>query len=336
MSNLIRVCTPCRLHFGMFSFGHSGRPQFGGVGVMVEPPCVEVELRPADRFDVAGDHVDRVQRFVEMACHRWHVSPLPRCRIRVSSPPNHIGLGVGTQLGLALAAGLRQIVGLPVLPVEELATSVGRSRRSAVGTYGFDRGGLIVDSGLDANSRQTRLVQRIAIPATWRFVLIRPSHLQGLAGDREVEAFAGLPAVPFQVTDELWRITEQEIVPAVKAADCEAFGEAVYRFGHLAGECFAAVQGGPFASREVASLVAAIRKIGVAGVGQSSWGPTVFAAVADDASADSLVHWLQNEPSCQGCEVTIARPNNCGARFGPRAFSSTTCTPFTSAPVDTA
>jgi beta-RFAP synthase len=216
-------------------------------------------------------------------------------------------------LGLAIAAGLRRFVELPPLSTEQLAAAVGRGRRSAVGTYGFEFGGLIVDGGIDASNPQKRLSNRVALPSAWRFVLVRPNEIRGLAGDREAEAFARLPAVPDRVTDTLWQITNQVMLPAVKKADCRAFGEAVYRFGHLAGECFAAVQGGPFANVRVANLVAAIRGFGVTGVGQSSWGPTVFAVTANEDEADRIRKWLQTNAIARDCEISVAAPNNQGA-----------------------
>ena len=52
MRNSVAVRTPCRLHFGMFSFGRRDVPQFGGVGVMVEPPNVEASFAAAESFSV--------------------------------------------------------------------------------------------------------------------------------------------------------------------------------------------------------------------------------------------------------------------------------------------
>jgi predicted sugar kinase len=49
------------------------------------------------------------------------------------------------------------------------------------------------------------------------------------------------------------------------------------------------VQGGEYASAEIADLIADVRACGVRGVGQSSWGPTVFAVVGDSDTALSLV-----------------------------------------------
>ena len=45
------------------------------------------------------------------------------------------------------------------------------------------------------------------------------------------------------------------------------------------GDYFAPAQGGRYASPAVAAVVARLRARGVRGVGQSSWGPTVFAVV---------------------------------------------------------
>lgn len=312
MSATVQVCAPCRLHFGMFSFGHADRPQFGGVGAMVAPPNVKVTISASDFFAVDGHHAARVKEFAELAAKLWGLPSLPACRIEVRSPADHTGLGVGTQLGLAVAAGLRRFLGLPEMSIESLASSVGRGKRSAVGTFGFQQGGLIVDAGKGSSEEIGKLARRVALPAAWRFVLVLPKQTQGLAGEHEAEAFAQLPPVPVDVTRELLLLANEQMLPAVVERDCTAFGEAVYRFGRLAGECFSAAQGGPFASPQIADWVESIRKFGIAGVGQSSWGPTVFAVVANEAEADRLAHWLRSRDAKNQCEVTIAQPNNSG------------------------
>lgn len=316
MTQSIHIRAPCRLHFGMFGFGHADRPQFGGVGVMVRPPGVDVTITPAARFQASGSLAPRVERFAASALRHWQLPTLPSCEIRVRSPRDHVGLGVGTQLGLAVAVGLRRFLQLPDLPAEALAPSVGRGARSAVGTHGFQHGGLIVDAGRGPSQPLGSLARRAALPDQWRFVLICPPGQSGLAGDTEADAFARLPTVPDEVTRELWRLAEQEMLPAVERSDCPAFGEAVCRFGRLAGECFAAVQGGAFASSETAALIDRIRNQGIQGVAQSSWGPTVFAITASDAEAQSLADWLRGHADVHRYEITIAQPSNCGAWLG--------------------
>lgn len=309
----IRIHAPCRLHFGMFSFGHADQPQFGGVGVMVNPPAVEIEITPAAEFSVTGTHFERVYQFAKTAAHSGRLASLPHCQINVKAPTDHTGLGVGTQLGLAVAAGLRQFLALPHICTAELSAAVGRGARSSVGTYGFELGGLIVDGGKMPGVRTGELVCRMPLPEEWRFVLLRPTGEQGLAGEHEASAFARLPPVPVAVTRRLWQITHERMLPAVRSANCEQFGDAVYEFGRLAGNCFAAAQGGPFANAGIERLVTTIRHYGVTGVGQSSWGPTVFAIVAGDAQAEELASWLRGNRLCGNLELLIARASNSGA-----------------------
>ncbi len=315
MSRTVSVRAPSRLHFGMFSFGRPDYPQFGGVGVMIEPPTVDVTIVSADQLTCLGDHAERAKQFVTMLAKRWSLSAAPQCRIHVSALPAHRGLGLGTQLGLAIAAGLRDFLRMPPLTVAELALAVERGARSAIGTHGFEMGGLLVDGGKRDGEEIGQLERRISLPAEWRFVLARSrTGGPGLMGQREKDAFSQLPPVPKTVTEQLWRIANDEMLPAIEQSDCNAFGDAVYRFGRLAGECFATVQGGPFASPATAELVAAIRNMGVPGVGQSSWGPTVFAITPNEAKAHELVARLRAESTLVADDITIARPNNVGAQ----------------------
>jgi beta-ribofuranosylaminobenzene 5'-phosphate synthase len=319
MTHVVHVRAPCRLHFGMFSFGHTDRSQFGGIGVMIDPPAVELTFTPAAQFKVRGTLAERTKAFAEMAAASWRLPSLPACEICVRSPRDHIGLGVGTQLGLSVAAGLRRFLNLPELPAEALAADVGRGTRSAIGTHGFQRGGLIVDSGHRSRQPVGKLARRIAVPEEWRFVLVVPVGQRGLAGSCEADAFARLPPVPDDVTRRLQQITEHDLLPAVDRADCAAFGDAVYRFGRLAGECFSAVQGGPFANREIGQLIEAIRDYGVSGVGQSSWGPTVFAICSSPSEAEALVDSLRTQSPLQPFNLEIAVPCNRGARIDVQA-----------------
>jgi len=326
MTTPAQVRTPCRLHFGMFSFGNAQKAQFGGVGAMIGPPVVEVSFSPASRFraiailTTARQHVAaeaslraRAEQIVSRLVKAWKLGSLPTCEVVVRSPRDHTGLGVGTQLGLALALGLRRFLDLSELPVEALAAAAGRGARSAVGTRGFQYGGLIVDAGKESNDQLGKLAARTALPETWRFVLICPVGEQGLAGGDEMLAFERLTAVSQDISRELWKITTEQMLPAVARCDCAVFGEAVYQFGRRAGECFAAVQGGPFASAEITRLVASIREFGIPGTGQSSWGPTVFAVTADEDGAQRLVDWLRGEHRGERYEMMIAKPNNRGA-----------------------
>jgi len=201
-------------------------------------------------------------------------------------PAEHTGLGVGTQLGLAVAKALAAAGGRPELSAPQLAARVGRGERSAVGVHGFDRGGLVAEGGKAAGERVSPLTEHVALPGSWRVVLLTPHGSGEWHGDRERAALAAAGAGH---ADALRRIAETAILPAARAGDIAAFGDAIHEFNRRAGEPFVAAQGGSYASAAVAELIADVRASGVRGVGQSSWGPTVFAIVEDPDTAMSLV-----------------------------------------------
>jgi len=309
----VEVTAPSRLHFGMFSFGHPGTRQFGGVGVMIDEPGLRLRMTRTSEFRATGPLADRVKVILDRLREQPALAAIPACHIEVvAAPPDHVGLGTGTQLSLAVAAGCHALAGGSPLSAEALARLTGRGVRSAIGTYGFVQGGLLVEPGKLVGELLSPLEHRVALPAEWRFVLITPATERGLSGEAEQMAFRDLPAVPPEVSETLRREVIENLVPAAQAGDIEQFGQSVYRFGHAAGLCFAARQGGAFASPRIAMLVDRIRELGVAGVGQTSWGPTVFAVAPNQDAAEQLIDrlaiWLTDAD-----RMVIARANSSGA-----------------------
>ena len=321
MTSFVEVTAPSRLHFGLLSFGNPAVPQFGGVGVMLEKPDLCLQIVPAGELSVEGPRADRVLSFVR----RWaEFQQLPlqqlTCRIRVLRlPREHVGLGTGTQTALATAAGLNRWLELPPASPQQLAISVDRARRSAVGTYGFHFGGLIAEAGhFPSGLRQQRpavgeLIARHDLPAAWRVALVSPTTGRGLSGLPESQAFAMLPPVPLRTTDRLRGLLGDRIVPAVVAGNFVEFSQAVFEYGYLSGECFASCQGGPYASATLASMVQAIRQAGFAGVGQSSWGPTLYVWLASQQQAAEFQAWFEKLSLPDRWELLITPADNSGA-----------------------
>ena len=316
MSNhVVRVRAPSRLHFGMLSFGDSTVRQFGGVGVMTEMPHIELLISPSRQLEIFGVYAQRLREFV----HRWvrfrRFDRVPACRLElVTAPRQHSGLGTGTQLALSVAAGLNAFFDCPRATPQELAASVGRGRRSAVGTYGFVHGGLIAEQGKRCEEPLAVLAQRIALPSSWRFVLLIPVDQVGLSGHAEQEAFATLPRVPRSVTEQLIHEMKDRLLPSAAEGCLEGFGQSVYRYGVTAGKCFAPRQSGTFASQRLADWVELIRDMGVSGVGQSSWGPTLFALLASQSQAETFVADLSSRIDAEDLQFAITPIDNSGAR----------------------
>ncbi len=340
---LVRVVTSSRLHFGMLSVNQPGQRRYGGVGAMVDAPGLEVIFRPAERFEAAGPLADRALQAARLVARSLEPIPKtsevsktsevcagkagePPCRIEIlRAPPLHVGLGTGTQLAMAVAAGLNAwLQRPPIASVSErpshvtadwLARCVGRGRRSAIGLYGFAHGGLLYESGKTDEEEIAPLGARVELPPAWRFVLVRPRDLRGLCDEAEREAFAGLPPVPVERTEMLRRESLDRLLPAAAEGRFEEFSESLYRFGHAAGLSFAAWQGGAFSGQRLAALVDWIRARGIRGVGQTSWGPTLFAALPDESSAQEFLARLRARPDACDLELTLAAADNHGARI---------------------
>lgn len=293
---------------------------------MVRRPGLTLEIRASEEFEVVGPLAERVRRFVRHVCDRCGCgegghpqgldSSWPKCHVDVRpGVRQHVGLGTGTQLGLAVAAGLCAWSGRPVPSGTELAACAGRGRRSAIGVHGFSRGGLVFEAGKQQGEALSPLVRRVELPEPWRFVLICDRSREGLSGSVERKAFERLPAVPRRVSEALYEEASQRLVPAAAEGRFDDFSHSLYRFGYRAGLMFAAQQGGAFANSGLARLVEAIRAKGIAGVGQSSWGPTIFALTRNQAQAEDLISELRAEACQETLDFVVTSIDNRGARI---------------------
>jgi beta-RFAP synthase len=294
----IRVDTPARLQMGLLDLrGDLGRV-FGGIGAAIEEPRVVVEVERADRFVADGPDGERAAEFARRFLAHHGLATQVHVHVRRAAPA-HVGLGSGTQLALAVAAGLAALHGL-AFDARSLVAAVGRGARSGVGSWTFERGGLVVDGGRPSEGADRTtlapLLARHAMPPAWRCVVAVPEAPQGLAGSKERDAFERLPAPEPEL---VWRISHLVllgVLPALVERNLPAFGRSLTELQRLVGECFAPVQGSVYAGPESAELVRRFTEAGAAGVGQSSWGPTVYAVVEGEARgvelAERAVGWM--------------------------------------------
>ena len=105
------------------------------------------------------------------------------------------------------------------------------------------------------------------------------------------------------------------MLPALHEVDLPAFGEALYEFNRRVGEMFRPAQGSVYSQPATEEWVGFLRKQGVHGVGQSSWGPTVFAVLEAD-QAEHLARHIRNTFGPNEGTVIVTRACNRGAEFG--------------------
>ena len=214
--------------------------------------------------------------------------------------PQHAGLGSGTQLALAVARALAEIHGLPAA-AEALAEAVGRTRRSAIGTWTFAGGGLVLEGGRRREGEGVApLLARLPFPPSWRCVVAVPDATAGMSGTEEAAAFAQLPLPPEREVERVAHLVLMALLPALAEADLERFGSALTAIQSITGGWFAAVQGGTFTPGATAALVRRMAEWGAAGVGQSSWGPAVYGIVEDDDAGQRLVRNVRSALGSEG------------------------------------
>jgi beta-RFAP synthase len=328
---MIRVRTGSRLHFGLLSLdgpepwsNHLGEPalpgrRFGGVGLMVQKPGLIVEAESATAWSADGPLAERALAFAREGFQNLPSVP-PRavrpCRLVVrESAPEHVGLGTGTQLALAVGKAVAATNGWSDADLRDLALRMGRGKRSALGFCGFAHGGFLVEGGKRDAHTIAPLIARWDFPGSWRLLLVLPPRETGVHGEREIEAFERLQAQqpPPAWTDRLCRLVLLGLLPALIESDCKTFGEALFDFNSRVGEAFAPVQGGVYASPRVAELVKFIRQEGVPGAGQSSWGPTVFAVTETEDRATALAQAVRNHFNLEQADVIVTSACNHGA-----------------------
>jgi beta-RFAP synthase len=316
----LRIRTPSRLHFGLLGWGPQPLRRFGGIGLMIDSPGIELSVEPAPAWNFEGPLATRVEQIVTQLRARMHENgtTLPPARIRVErAPAEHVGLGVGTQLCLAVARTVLRLAGTAEPAVEQLARLTGRGRRSGIGLHGFHHGGLIVDGQRTAQDEIPPLLARLPFPEEWSILIIQPPGDRGLHGSDERRAFANLAPIAQSVADSLGQLVVREILPAVARADLSTFGGALGELQAQVGACFAPAQGGIYTTAQAAAIVDDLQQAGFAGAGQSSWGPTLYAFGhrSDHDLATSAERRLVQRFGLDESSVFRARADNQGARL---------------------
>jgi beta-RFAP synthase len=276
-----------RLHFGVLDLRGTRGRWFGGIGASAARPMLRISASRADTLSAQGEDAERAREFARLFLAHHHLRGGADIRVH-QTLPSHVGLGSGTQLALAVARALAELYGVET-DARGLARAVGRGRRSAIGTWTFEDGGLVVEGGRRAGSDECGpLIARVPIPSTWFCILAIPEGAPGISGAGEAEAFAQLPAPSERDVERVAHIVLMSLLPALADADLAGFGRALTEVQEITGQWFASVQGGTFASGGSADLVRRLREWGASGVGQSSWGPAVYGIVDGHEAAVRL------------------------------------------------
>jgi len=287
------------LHFGVLDLRGSLGRWFGGIGAAAPGPTLRVLAQASHELRVDGEDATRALEFAQRFQRHYDLNAAVHVHVE-RALPHHKGLGSGTQLALAVGRAIAEVSGITTT-AEELATAVGRTKRSAVGTWTFAGGGLVVEGGRLREGRGVSpLLARIPLPASWRCVVAVPDAICGMSGAAEADALACLPPVDDRDVERVAHLVLMGLLPAAAEGDLNAFGSALTAIQTITGRWFAPIQGGTFASSASADLVRRMTEWGAAGVGQSSWGPTVYGVVDGESAGCQLADRVRNAMGAGG------------------------------------
>ncbi|MDH3472410.1 MAG: GHMP kinase [Rhodospirillales bacterium] len=308
----VSVTVPARLHLGFVDLeGGLGR-RFGSLGITLEGPYTRLSLSPAAKTEVRGPDSERAHRNLEQLIEHYELAGELELALEEAIPA-HRGLGSGTQLALATGMAVCQLYGLPLEPVQ-LAQLLDRGTRSGIGLGAFLQGGVLLDGGRGESDLPPPIISRFDFPEQWRVMLIYDTALPGVHGEAEIEAFKNLPPFPAESAGRLCRLTLMKALPALAEGEIAEFGAAISEIQSVVGDYFAPAQGGRFASPAVSEVLQWLAQEGIAGVGQSSWGPTGFAIVASAARGERLVAAARERwPTGSGLSFELRAGRNTGA-----------------------
>jgi beta-ribofuranosylaminobenzene 5'-phosphate synthase len=280
--NKVTVTTSARLHMGFFDLSGDIERKFGSLGMSIDKPCTHLEITKSKEALIDANCSENVAKIVKNIAKSLNVEYKFSLKL-LNSIPEHAGLGSGTQMALAIGVGLNQLFDMS-LSTSQIALHAQRGKRSGIGIAAFEHGGVLLDSGRTKLDEVPKILAREVFPEAWRVILVQDCARAGIHGAEEFQAFEKLSPAKNSLRDMVF----SHMLPALRRADLLAFGAYMQDLQAYNGDYFAPIQGGRFASGEVAEVLNWLQNNGAACVGQSSWGPTGFAILEDQQSADVL------------------------------------------------
>ena len=310
---MIQVVSPSRLHITLIDLnGALGRID-GGVGLTLNYPSIRINAKKDAQLSVSGttEFVERIKSAASAVLTQYDINGVAIDVIQ--EYPNHVGLGSGTQVALAVGTAISELYDLNLSPTT-IAKLTGRGGTSGIGVAAYEFGGFLVDGGHKGKTEflpssasgkfgPAPIIARHDFP-DWAIVLAIP-NLRGASDKREIDVFQKQCPLPLNEIQELCHVILMEMLPAVAEHDIESFGRSINRVQTLG-----------FKRREIelqpfcAHLVQFMRENGAIGAGMSSFGPVVYGITEGKQLQKAVESYLN---STIGGKVRAVKAQNTGA-----------------------
>lgn len=325
MSDHIDVVAPARLHFGLINTSSGGDRLDGGAGLMLDSPELRVRACLGRSQSVSPPTMLSEVRF---CLERLGWNPDTPVEVRIEgSNRSHLGFGLTTQLRLSISTSIAAALGRD-LPERPLAPILGRGGTSGIGSWGFWRGGFLVDGG---HSRQSKAeigpsasVDDPAMPPLifnhpfdWWVVVVVADRMDPIFGAQERALFSRYTPTPTYEALQTYATVYGQMVPAIAEHDFASFCHSVELLADLGFKRIEHKERGPVAD----DAIAAIHATGLTGAGMSSWGPAFFGFAQSREVAESAAEELRDSPNFSFCVATQA------SRYGAMLTTGNTSVP---------
>jgi beta-ribofuranosylaminobenzene 5'-phosphate synthase len=323
--------TPSRLHVTLIDLnGRYGRID-GGVGITTRSPCLILEATAGceetriefSEKDIPIDTIEDYHKKIFSASHiiNEYLNMDESYLFNVREVfPSHSGLGSGTQLSLATAKLILKMHDHD-LPASKIGELVGRGGTSGIGVASFEDGGFIIDGGHKKSVKKDFLpssaskaspppiIARYDFPEDWKIILAIPHVERKVFGDGEVNIFQKYCPIPLGEVQELTHLLFMKMMPAVIEEDLDSFGDAVNNIQSIGFKKIELKLQNPF----IKELMENLENAGSAGVGMSSFGPTVYAVT--DTNTNQICRAARNSMKGMDGEIILTGAQNSGAQI---------------------
>jgi beta-ribofuranosylaminobenzene 5'-phosphate synthase len=324
--------TPSRLHMTLIDLnGAIGRID-GGVGLTIEEPKLILEAKTQDEGldiifkesqnlsgELVRDYREKIENTAKKINEFLKADSGFKFEVKKAYPA-HSGLGSGTQLSLA-AAKLVLNLNDHDMKASQIARIVGRGGTSGIGVRAFDGGGFIIDGGHKIDEKPdflpssaskalpAPLIARYDFPQDWNVVLAIPNVPAGASGQKEVNIFQKYCPISLEEVQKLSHLILVKMMPSVVEKDLDSFGSAVNEIQNIG---FKKIEV-EFQDPVINELIENMRNAGAAGVGMSSFGPTIYAIT--DTNTKSISKMAQSTMKEVGGKVITTKAQNNGAKI---------------------
>ncbi len=300
----IRVETGARIHLGIIDLEGSLGRLYGSIGLAIQEPRLILEAEDSEKTIIEAS--EEVKSIIEKVLATLKQNASIKM---IKHIPLHKGLGATTQTILSVASALSELYQLN-LDTENIAEIFNRGRISRIGIEAFKNGGFIINTPIRKGANQmSKTILISKFPEKWIILLAIPKEEMGYDEEYEKEIFRNFPRPSSSYTERICRLILVKLIPAMLDEEIEEFGSAVEEIQRLVGEQFKPVQGDIIANRKSEEILKHFKEHGLTGLGQSSWGPTVYGFTNSRKKATECLKELNEKFQDRMFIITHARNN---------------------------